>query len=172
MHCGERMPRSCECFRQCRKFYCKGGKGACEMPRDPWFVRCFERLKPAGNNSTAAAIYSDVPEEWEEKQGLVAWHRGIRTDLGRERLTRQKATTVSEQLAVSDPCWMAVLLLANQELHSLAFDLALNLCAMLAKSTLRQMCPAFESCACRSLFCLAGPSPGAWWECHGCSACV
>lgn len=94
MHCGERMPRSCECFRQCRKFYCKGGKGACETPRDPWFVRCFERVKPAGNSSTAAAVYSDVPEEWEEKQGLVAWHRGIRTDLARERLARQKATTV------------------------------------------------------------------------------
>jgi len=127
MHCGERMPRSCECFRQCRKFYCKGGKGACETPRDPWFVRCFERVKPAGNSSTAAAVYSDVPEEWEEKQGLVAWHRGIRTDLARERLARQKATTVRQQLACHsadiDPCCMAALVLAKQELQCWAFGM-------------------------------------------------
>lgn len=98
MHCGERMPRSCECFRQCRQFYCAGGKGACEMPRDLWFVRCFERLKPAltANDSTASqqAVYSDVPEEWEEKQGRVAWYLGMRNDLGRDRLSRQKATAV------------------------------------------------------------------------------
>jgi predicted lipoprotein with Yx(FWY)xxD motif len=70
------------------------------MPRDPWFVRCFERKKPApaARNASAAGeqyTYSDVPEELEEKQGLLTWYRGIRTDLGRERLSRQKATTVS-----------------------------------------------------------------------------
>lgn len=102
MHCGERMPRSCECFRQCRHFYCNGLTGACEMPRDPWFVRCFEPLQPAAgaagaDNSTAAtkeAVYSDVPEEADEQAGRVAWYRGIRTDMSRERLSRQKATAV------------------------------------------------------------------------------
>lgn len=97
MHCGERMPRSCECFRQCRQFYCGGGKGACEMPRDPWYVRCFERKQQATQNggSSQSSIFSDVPGEWEEKQGLVAWYRGIRTDMSRMALTRQQSIRVS-----------------------------------------------------------------------------
>jgi hypothetical protein len=105
MHCGENMPRSCECFRQCRRFYCKGGKGACEMPRDPWYVRCFERVQqhPGGNSSSSSSVsvaggsqhvYSDVPEEWEEHRGLVSWHLGIRADLQRQKLTREQATKV------------------------------------------------------------------------------
>jgi hypothetical protein len=103
MHCGERMPRSCECFRQCRHFYCNGLTGACEQPRDPWFVRCFEQLAPAAGAAGAAnsseptkeAVYSDVPEEADEQAGRIAWYRGIRTDMSRERLSRQKATAVS-----------------------------------------------------------------------------
>jgi hypothetical protein len=108
MHCGERMPRSCECFRQCRHFYCNGLTGACEKPRDTWFVRCFERLTPAAaaaaDNSTATkeAVYSDVPDESEERAGHVAWYRGIRTDLGRDRLSRQKATAVSTAAGCGD----------------------------------------------------------------------
>lgn len=103
MHCGERMPRSCECFRQCRQFYCSGGLGKCETPRDPWFVRCFERVnKPAaaaGNGTAAAAqaVYSDIPGEWEEKAGLVSWFRGMRSDMSRGRISRAQATKVSRQ---------------------------------------------------------------------------
>lgn len=112
MHCGDHMPRSCECLRQCRQFFCPN-KGKCETPRDPWFVRCFERLQPAptsaaaaaaGNRTAAAAkfmkgkVYSDVPTEAEEQQGLVKWYRGIRDDLQRETLTRQRATWVGAQL--------------------------------------------------------------------------
>lgn len=93
MHCGDRMPRSCECLRQCRAFFCPN-KGRCETPRDPWFVRCFERAKPA-NSSAPLVITSDIPEEWEEKKGLVRWYRGIRADLQRETLTRAQATYVS-----------------------------------------------------------------------------
>jgi hypothetical protein len=95
MHCGENMPRSCECFRQCRRFYCGGGKGACETPRDPWYVRCFERPQPApGSGTPKPAMFSDVPEEWEETKGLMSWHLGIRSDLQRQKLTRQQATKV------------------------------------------------------------------------------
>jgi hypothetical protein len=102
MHCGEAMPRSCECLRQCRAHFCPN-KGKCETPRDPWFVRCFERLKaavPAGSNSSAAAagpiqILSDIPEEWEDQQGLIKWYRGIRNDLQREIITRPHGVYVS-----------------------------------------------------------------------------
>ncbi|KAF8062027.1 glucuronosyltransferase [Scenedesmus sp. PABB004] len=103
MHCGDRMPRSCECLRQCRAFFCPN-RGKCETPRDPWFVRCFERLVPAGGGAKGGggggkrvargAVYSDVPSEAEERGGGVRWFRGIRDDLQREGLTRQQATAV------------------------------------------------------------------------------
>lgn len=115
MHCGDRMPRSCECLRQCRAYFCPN-KGRCETPRDPWYARCFERIARNASDAAAAArahgaavgrgvtvkgtflrgpVYSDVPQEWEEKQGLVVWYQGIRDDMKRDKITRQRATWVS-----------------------------------------------------------------------------
>lgn len=74
---------------------------SCLCCRDPWFVRCFEQLQPAAAAADAngtdsrVTVYSDVPEESQEKAGRIGWFRGIRQDMGRERLSRQKATTVS-----------------------------------------------------------------------------
>lgn len=62
-------------------------------------MRCFEQLQPpaAATNGTDSkeTVYSDVPEEAEEAAGRIAWFRGIRQDMGRERLSRQKAVAVS-----------------------------------------------------------------------------
>eukprot|EP00878_Enallax_costatus_P016506 GHUV01017315.1.p1 GENE.GHUV01017315.1~~GHUV01017315.1.p1 ORF type:complete len:576 (+),score=57.68 GHUV01017315.1:463-2190(+) len=111
MHCGDRMPRSCECLRQCRNFFCPN-KGRCETPRESWYVQCFERIAKNASDLTRAhgakvgpgvtvkgpflrgPVYSDVPEEWEEKQGLVEWFQGLRDDLPRKRLKYTNATYV------------------------------------------------------------------------------
>jgi hypothetical protein len=140
MHCGDRMPRSCECLRQCWRQFCPGGNSTCETPRDALFVHCFEWLQRGSLRATAAAhvaaarraaaaaadseansgssergkllvdsfadhksgavslmkegVYSDVPEEIDEQQGLIQWYRGIRDDKPRNVMTRPQATFV------------------------------------------------------------------------------
>jgi hypothetical protein len=68
MHCGDRMPRSCECLRQCWRHFCSSSSNStCETPRDPLFVRCFERLQPRGIlRSTAAAAAVDAAQPGNE----------------------------------------------------------------------------------------------------------
>lgn len=64
-------------------------------------MRCFERTQPtaaeaaANGTDSKETVYSDVPEESEEKAGRITWFRGIRQDMGREKLPRQKAVAVS-----------------------------------------------------------------------------
>lgn len=64
-------------------------------------MRCFERAQPAAAEAAAngtdakETVYSDVPEESAEKAGRITWYRGIRQDMGREKLPRQKAVAVS-----------------------------------------------------------------------------
>lgn len=118
MHCGDRMPRSCECLRQCRAFFCPN-KGRCETPRESWYVQCFERIakntsdlarahggkvgpgvtvKGPGDPFLRGPVYSDVPEQWEEQKGLVEWFQGLRDDLPRKRLKQRNATFVSASI--------------------------------------------------------------------------
>eukprot|EP00775_Hariotina_reticulata_P004063 gene4063-4310_t len=113
-------PAGCE-----KRGNCNAEEGRCECPFGYVGPTCekmlFPALKPAapagGNSSAAAAgpnqIVSDVPEEWEEQQGLVKWYRGIRQDLQREIITRPHGVfgytgdgceqVRSQQYAFSDP---------------------------------------------------------------------
>jgi hypothetical protein len=120
MQTSQDVPRSCQCLRQARAFYCPGG-ARCETPRDAWYVPCWEhkrdlermakdKFSAAAQNpplGVAAMVYSDVPERNAEDQ--VTWVRGIRADLQRTGLTRRQATAIRGRYFGSPvPIWQVV----------------------------------------------------------------
>lgn len=102
MHCGDHVPKSCDCLRQCRNHFCPQGQ-LCETPRDPWYKICFERQQQL----VPAVTYSDIPEETDDHK--VVWYRGIRKDMQRVVLGRPKAVQVLDMWLVDGCCTVELL---------------------------------------------------------------